>query len=76
MTHSEINAMSKRELVRLVETIAACAGEAWNHADELAARTDKLFEDEQYEAAHVAQLVWQSFDSALKMANLQGFRNN
>ena len=75
MTSSEINAMSKRELVKLVETIAVCAGEAWNHADELAAKADKLFEDGWCAAAYHAQREWQAFDSALKMANLQGFRS-
>lgn len=74
MTHSEINAMSKRDLVRLVETIATCAKSAWEHADELAAKADELYASGNFGAALQVQLFWQTFDSALKMANLQQFK--
>ena len=74
MTHSEINAMSKRELVKMVETIATCAEGAWKHADELSAKVDALYAEGNMEAAYQAQVFWQAFDSALQMANLTRFK--
>lgn len=74
MTHSEINAMSKRELVKTVETIAVCAKGAWEHADDLRAKVDALYAEGNMEAAYQAQVIWQAFDSALQMANLSSFK--
>lgn len=74
MTHTEINTMSKRDLVVLVETLQACASDAWRHADELESRVNELWERGDVNAAYTAQIAWQMFDSALKMANLQQFK--
>ncbi len=67
-------AITKVQLQRQLGAIETCAKSAWEHCEELKANVDALYEKGDLEAALRAQLIWQTFDSALQMAGLNDFR--